>query len=226
MQNHGVKRRGLLFCLIGPAGGGKTTFCERLLVEYHDSVRLSVSVTTRAPRPGEKEGVSYFFTNQEDFKARVARGEFFEWEEIHGNSYGTLQSVLDAALSSGVDLLLDVDIRGALNFKNRLPKDTIVVFLAPPSSEELLRRVVQRGGASSKEVRTRIETAKREYAKVIELAKSPACIDYFLVNEDKELTYQSVKNILLAERTRLMRLDEAAIQKICAISPDLEKELV
>lgn len=226
MQNHKIKRKGLLFCLIGPAGGGKTTFCERLLAELNGSVSLSISVTTRAPRPGEREGVSYYFTSRQDFQSRVARGELFEWEEIHGNCYGTLNSTLQNSIASGVDLLLDVDIRGALNFKQRMPGETVVVFSAPPSSDELLRRIVQRGGASPQDLRTRLDTAKREYSQVVTQLGASGVIDYFLVNEDKEITYQAVRSILLAERTRLARLDADAVRAICTITPGVGETIV
>jgi guanylate kinase len=207
----------MLLCLIGPAGGGKTTFCDRLLAHYGSSMELSVSVTTRAPRPNEINGKSYHFVTAADFAARVEKGEFYEWEEIHGNRYGTLRQSVDHALSGNRDLLLDVDIKGALNFKKALPNNTIVVFLVPPSIGVLRTRLQGRGAISQTELDTRMKTAEREYRQLLELADKPGAVDYFVVNDVAETTYQALEAIVIAERARLIRLAKEDVKAICKL---------
>jgi guanylate kinase len=143
-----LHRTGILYCLIGPAGSGKTSLCERLLAEFGDAVRYSTSVTTRAPRPGEIPGKSYHFVTREEFEDARARGEFFEWEEVHGNLYGTRLSTLTDCIKSGIDLLLAIDIRGALKVRESFPFNAVLTFLVPPSVEELIARVTARNQIS------------------------------------------------------------------------------
>jgi guanylate kinase len=212
-----VRRSGLLFCLVGPAGGGKTTIADRLLTDYPDGLTLSISVTTRSPRPNEREGLSYFFVSHQGFQQKIDEGAFFEWEEIHGNRYGTLNSAVSGTLAGTHDLLLDIDIGGALNFKQRLPQNTIIVFLAPPSSAELVRRLKARGSASEGELRTRLETAQREFSKVQALVDKRAFLDYLVVNDTLDHTYSRVKSIFEAERSRFSRLDEAEVKRFCTL---------
>lgn len=211
-----LRRQGVIFCLIGPAGGGKTTVAERLLAEFSPKLSCSVSVTSRAPRAGEVDGESYHFVPRERFQEMVQAGEFFEWEEVHGNLYGTLRSTVQDALASGRDLLLDVDIRGALNFKRAFSRNTVIVFVVPPSFAQLKERLERRPGTNPEDLARRIGTARGEYAMLFSLAGGTE-IDYFLVNEEIERTYASVRALLLAERMRLSRLDAAELRRICAL---------
>ena len=210
-----MKRSGMLLCLIGPSGGGKTTFVMRLLQEEGAAAKLSISLTTRAPRPQEQEGVHYYFVSREDFMQRVERGEIFEWEEVHGNCYGTLKRTVDEAIQSGVDLILDIDIRGALNFKRAFPGNAVIVFLAPPSVEVLLERIKGRSAVGTEEIERRLATAAREYGALLGLQQQPGSIDYFVVNRDLENTYAQIRAIVQAERARLSRLDQAEVRAIC-----------
>lgn len=212
-----VQRAGMLLCIIGPAGGGKTTFTERLLSQEGEGVALSVSVTTRQPRPNERNGASYIFVSPEDFQHRVDAAEFFEWEEIHGNRYGTLKSTVDQALKGGRDLLLDIDIRGALNFKRALPNHTVVVFLVPPSVAVLQSRLKARGTISERELQTRMATAAREYAQLLELADKPGAVDYFVVNDVADETMRTLLSIVTAERARLIRMSKSEVRSICSL---------
>ena len=212
-----LKRTGMLLCMIGPAGGGKTTFTQRLLAHQHDSLHLSVSVTTRTARPNERDGSSYFFVTRPEFEAKIQRGEFFEWEEIHGNHYGTLKATVDQALSGNSDLLLDIDIKGALRFKKALPLNTVVVFLVPPSVAILKSRLQARGSITPTELATRLGTAEREYRTLLELADQPGAVDYFVVNDVAEETYQTLQAIVSAERVRLIRLSKDDVRSICTL---------
>jgi guanylate kinase len=178
---------------------------------------LSISATTRTPRENERDGSSYFFLSREAFRAKAAAGEFFEWEEIHGNLYGTLRSTVDEALERGHDLLLDIDIRGALNFKRALPNSTVIVFLVPPSIEVLKKRLLARGKISEQELQTRLGTAEREYQQLLELQDKPGAIDYFVVNDSVEDTYALLNAIVAAERARLIRMKQSDIRAICHV---------
>lgn len=212
-----LKRKGILFCLVGPTGGGKTTFSLRLREEFPTSTRLSISATSRAPRSGEEEGRSYFFMTREQFESKIKAGAFFEWEETHGNLYGTLRETVNDAISKGIDLVLDVDIRGAINFKKHFPAETVVVFLVPPSFKVLQERIDKRGKLGEKELAARFATASREYRQLLETVNEAYTVDYFIVNDVADESYSTVRGILLAERTRLGRLDVEQVRQICRI---------
>lgn len=214
-----VKRRGVLLCLVGPAGGGKTSHGEQLLRTNANTLVLSVSATSRAPRPAEQDGVHYHFIDRAEFERRIKAGEFFEHEEVHGNLYGTLRSTLTDAISSGTDLLLDVDIRGALTFKRQYPRECVVIFLVPPSFAVLRERIIARGPTSPKELETRVGTAKCEYEALFNTLSEPGLIDYFVVNDDRTKALATLSAILVAERVRLARMAEADLRRICVVDP-------
>lgn len=208
-------REGILFILCGPAGAGKTTVAHHLQEKY-PPCDFSVSVTSRLPRSGEKNGVDYYFVSEAEFKERIARDEFFEYEEVHGRFYGTLKSAVNEALQSGKDLLLDIDIKGALTFKKHLPKNAVIVFLLPPSVDVLKARIVSRGGMDPSELTKRLETAKREYDTLLSESNS-TIVDYALVNEDLNLTCNNVASILIAERQRRSRINRDVLAGICKV---------
>lgn len=209
------RRRGLLFCLCGPTGGGKTFYGQRLLQSFPDSLQRSISVTSREPRPGESHGQSYYFISRGEFEHRIAKGEFFEWEEVHGNYYGTLMSTIKAVPVSGRDLLLIIDIRGALRVKEAFPEDTVIAFMVPPDFKTLKERLRARGKMSNREEALRFDTARFEYGKLLEHADRKGQVDYLVVNDEIEATYTAISSILLAERARLYRIDRDEIEKVC-----------
>jgi len=149
-----------VFVITGPSGVGKGTLIRGLL-ERLPGLELSVSATTRAPRPGEHDGVDYHFLTPEEFQARVAAGEFVEHAEYSGNRYGTLRSELDRRLKEGAGVVLEIEVQGARQVRGAMP-DAVAVFIAPPSSEALRARLVGRGTDSPEQVDARLATAERE----------------------------------------------------------------
>ncbi|MFC8302449.1 guanylate kinase [Specibacter sp. NPDC057265] len=171
-----IKPRSGVTVLAGPTAVGKGTVSTFIRDNYPD-VWLSVSATTRQARPGEEEGVHYFFKSAGDFNALVEAGQLLEWAVVHGvNRYGTLRSTVEAAVANGKSVLLEIDLQGARQVKEAMPEADFV-FLAPPSWDELVRRLVGRGTESTQEQQRRLETAK------LELAAAPE-FDYVIVNDE------------------------------------------
>ncbi|AIY00548.1 guanylate kinase [Arthrobacter sp. PAMC 25486] len=170
------KARSGVTVLAGPTAVGKGTVSTFIRDNYPD-VWLSVSATTRTARPGEEEGVHYFFKSADEFDSLVEQGDLLEWAVVHGvNRYGTLRSTVQAAVDDGKSVLLEIDLQGARQVKEAMPEADFV-FLAPPNWEELVRRLVGRGTESAEEQHRRLETAK------LELAAAPE-FDYVIVNDD------------------------------------------
>jgi len=160
---HGrTRRQGLLFVISAPSGAGKTTLCQSVRSEFPDLL-YSVSYTTRKPRCGEREGVDYHFITAEDFKKRIRQGRWAEWAEVHGNTYGTSADVIDEGVSAGRDILLDIDVQGAVQIRARYP-DCITIFIMPPDKETLRRRLETRGTDDRKEIARRLKNAEKEMA--------------------------------------------------------------
>lgn len=150
-----------LIVLSSPSGGGKSTLANYLMTLYPE-IRFSVSCTTRKIRAGEVNGKDYFFLTKEEFEEKVANGEFAEFEQIFGNYYGTLKSEIKKHLNSGNSILFDVDVKGAVSLRKNFPEDTLLIFIYPPSFDELQRRLQKRSTESPEELNTRLERAKEE----------------------------------------------------------------
>ncbi len=151
-----------LIVLSAPSGAGKTTIARYLLSRFTDKLRFSVSATTREKRPGEIDGKDYYFLSREEFEHRIGAGELIEYEEIFGNYYGTLHSEVDDALARGEFLVFDVDVKGALSLRLAYPNDTFLLFVAPPSMEELERRLRYRQTESDEQIAIRTARAEME----------------------------------------------------------------
>ncbi len=190
-------RRGLMLVLSSPSGAGKTSLARRLASE-HEDVQASISATTRAPRPGETEGLDYQFLSAEAFSAMVARGEFLEWAEVFGHRYGTPRAQVEQALHAGRDVLFDIDWQGARQLEQTAYGDLVRVFVLPPSVDELERRLTARAQDSADTIRVRMSKAAQEMSHWAEY-------DYVLVNDDFERTYRDLEAILMAERRRRRR---------------------
>jgi guanylate kinase len=220
----GLLRKGILFVLIGPTGSGKTTLCSRLLSEFPSDLQYSVSVTSRSPRPQEVPGESYHFMSRQEFEERRQRGEFFEWEEIHGNLYGTLKSNLINGIDAGKDLLFQIDVKGALNFKQAFPDNTVTIFIIPPSFRALKERLLGRGTVDPVEVSRRFITTRDEYAALLELTGKSGPIDYLIVNHELDQAYSQIRSVVTAERARFHRIDAASVKRFCELEV-LEQEV-
>lgn len=170
-----MSRTPRLFVVSGPSGVGKGTLVSRVR-EQRPDLGLTVSATTRQPRPGEVDGTSYYFLSVEDFEQRVAAGEFLEWANVFGNRYGTLRSEVDRNLDAGKSVILEIDVQGALNVRKLMP-EAVLVFIEPPSFEALESRLRGRGTEEEEVVQVRLKTAKGE----LELAPS---YDERIVNDD------------------------------------------
>jgi len=154
--------RGHLFIISAPSGAGKTTLCRAVLERFKDML-YSVSYTTRSPRKGEQEGVDYHYISKEAFRADIKRNRWSEWAEVHGNYYGTSAEFIEKGLSSGRDILLDIDVQGTVQILKRYP-DSVTIFILPPSMDTLRQRLEMRGTESETVLKRRLENAKKEMA--------------------------------------------------------------
>ena len=193
-----VRHPGKLFVISGPSGTGKGTICQGLLEGSDpDRLCLSVSMTTRAPREGEVHGVNYYFVSKEEFLERVEAGGFLEYAEVYGNYYGTPKALVLEKLSQGTDVILEIDIQGALNVKKAYPEG-IFIFILPPSMAELRKRLTGRGTDSPEVIDLRLSKALGEVSYVEEY-------DYVVVNGELSEAIARVKAILVAEHSRVTK---------------------
>ncbi len=182
---------GNLYVVAAPSGAGKTTLV-RLLIEQEAGVHLSVSFTTRPPRPGELDGRDYHFVDAAEFRAMIARQEFLEWAEVHGNFYGTSRKWITERLATGHDVLLEIDWQGAQQVRSAFP-GTIGIFILPPSMEELTRRLTGRGTDSTDVIARRLAAAQAEMRHVGEF-------DYVIINTSLEQALDDLRAVVRASR--------------------------
>ena len=192
-----LQRRGLMFILSSPSGAGKTTIARRLLAEDGE-IKLSISVTTRPMRPGEVDGKDYFFVDSAEFDRMVTADEFYEWAHVFGHSYGTPKAHIRAGLKAGEDFLFDIDWQGTQQLFQKDQQDVVRVFLLPPSIDELERRLTGRGTDSAEVIASRMERSRAEISHW-------DGYDYVVVNDDIDVCFDKVVQILAAERMRRQR---------------------
>ncbi len=199
----------LLLVVSGPSGAGKTTLCRRLIDrassgETAPGIAFSVSTTTRDPREGERDGHDYHFVDESTFQEMVDGDEFLEWAEVHGERYGTSRQAVQRQMREGKDVILDIDVQGGRQVR-RSSREAVLVFVLPPSFEELEHRLSERGTESRRTRRQRIENARRE---IEELER----YDYLVVNDDLERAVRRLGAIRIAEKSRVDRLPEVLPQ--------------
>jgi len=186
-------RRGCLFVVTAPSGAGKTSLIDAVMRD-DPSLKISVSYTTRSPRPGEKEGIDYHFVDEPTFRAMRERGEFLESAEVHGNHYGTAKRVILEAVARGEDLILEIDWQGAQQVR-RLYPDCVGIFILPPSIEELERRIRSRGQDAEAVIRRRVANAREELSHAGEFK-------YAIINKDFETARRELVSIIERERAQ------------------------
>ncbi len=192
-----IQRRGLMLVLSSPSGAGKTTLSRELL-ENDPHIQLSVSCTTRPKRPSERDGVDYRFVDTPTFRGMTERKEFLEYAEVFGNYYGTPKAPVDAALSAGKDVLFDIDWQGAQQLRDKVQADLVTVFILPPSTRDLERRLLTRAQDSKEVVAQRMAKAADEMAHW-------DAYDYVIVNRDILASIANLKAILTSERLKRAR---------------------
>ncbi len=197
-------QNGLLIVISGPSGAGKGTVCKALLNNM-GNIRISTSITTRKPRTGEIEGINYYFADEEKFKRMVKNDELLEYAKVYDNYYGTPKKRVMELLNKGIDVILEIDIQGALKVKSKFPEG-VFIFILPPSMEELKKRINKRGTETEEEVAKRFSAS---YEEINNISK----YNYVVINDEIDKAVEKVKSIIIAEKCRVDRLKDG-LQKI------------
>ena len=193
-----MDRRGILFIISAPSGTGKTTLCKQLTANLPD-LWHSVSYTTRKPRPGEEHGREYYFIDEQPFQEMVDRNEFVEWARVYGNLYGTPWKSLTEKIDQGIDVLLEIDVQGAMQVKKRF-EDSVSIFILPPSIAVLRSRLQTRASDSPEEIQRRLQKVKEEVWSYREYA-------YIVRNDDLTRSLRDLESIFWSERLKTKRLN-------------------
>ncbi|HOJ78192.1 MAG TPA: guanylate kinase [Bacillota bacterium] len=198
-------QQGLLIVISGPSGVGKNTIISNLLDKL-PNLRYSISATTRNPRPHEVDGQHYYFISEELFLKKIEAMEFLEWAKVYKDYYGTPKDQILKLLEQGIDVILDVDVQGALQIKKAYP-EALLIFLAPPSIAELKNRLINRHTEDSSQIETRLRYIETEFQNV-------PSYDYFVINQEINLTCSKIEGIILAEKCRVSRQEANFLNKI------------
>lgn len=188
--------KGLLIVVSGPSGAGKGTVLKKALAE-NKNFKLSISATTRQPRQGEVNGVNYYFKTMDEFMEMLHNGDFLEYQEVYGNLYGTPKTAVEKELATGNDVILEIDVKGALNVKKMMP-ESVMIFLVPKNNEILCKRLIERNTESKDDLEKRISEAKNEI-------KNADKYDYIIINDDADTCSNDFCNIINAEKSRAFR---------------------
>jgi len=191
-----MAKQGILIVLSGPSGAGKGTICQELLRSYPE-LNYSISATTRAPREGEQNGVNYWFTSHEEFQKLIKNDQLLEWAEVYGNFYGTPCHQIAALLNCGKDVVLEIDTQGATQIKKKFPQG-VCIYIAPPSLDELAKRIHKRGTDSLENIKTRLSSANVELKYVYNY-------DYVVVNDEVPSATKKIGAIIIAEKCQVVR---------------------
>lgn len=188
--------KGFLLVVSGPSGSGKGTICRELL-EKDKNLIFSISATTRKPRHREKDGISYFFIDELEFKEKIKKGEFLEYANVHNNFYGTPKDFVIDKINEGKVVILEIDVQGALQVKKAYP-EAVTMFLAPPSMKELKNRITKRGTETEKDINIRYKNAFEELKCIKEY-------DYVVINDKIENAVEKTEGIIIAEKLKIER---------------------
>lgn len=199
-----LDKRGLLIVVSGPSGAGKGTICKEFM-KHNENVRLSVSSTTRLPRENEVDGVSYHFTTKEEFERMIDNDELLEYVHVFDNYYGTGKKWVTDRLQDGEDVLLEIEIIGAMKVKEKYP-DALLIFILPPSLKELKNRIETRGTETKDQIKGRLDRAMEEIHHI-------KAYDYFVINQDIDEAVQVMESIVLAEKYKVSRYQEEIISR-------------
>lgn len=199
-----MNKKGILIVICGPSGVGKGTICKKFLTKNTD-IKLSISATTRSPRAGEEHGVSYYFLDAQKFEDMIEKDEFLEYARVYDNGYGTPKKAVFENLEKGEDVLLEIDIQGAMQVKEKYP-DGVFIFILPPSLEELKNRIVKRGSETEESFKKRFGSAFSEISKIENF-------DYYLVNNDLDKAVGQLESIIMAEKNRVSRYKDCILKK-------------
>lgn len=200
------KQSGLFIVISGPSGAGKSTITKEL-IQSNNNLKLSISMTTRKPRIGEVDGREYYFVSEEEFKENIRNNNFLEYAIVHhDNYYGTPKASVEKYLTKGRDVILEIDINGALQIKEN-HKKAIFIFVLPPNMEELKRRLIKRGTESKEKILERFKTAYREINEITNY-------NYVIINDDLEIAVNKVKAIIEAEYCRVERIEEVIHEEL------------
>jgi len=197
-----MHRHGIVFVLSAPSGAGKTSISKQIVATMPDVVQ-AITCTTRAPRPGERDGREYYFLSRQAFEQHIAAGDFLEWAQVHGQLYGTLRQSVKATTAAGQDVLLVIDVQGAAQHR-AAGLDAVFVFVLPPSWEALAQRLQGRGSESTQQQEKRLLVARQEVAHY-------TAYDYVVINDQLDDAVRTLQAIIVAERHRLTRLETAPI---------------
>jgi guanylate kinase len=208
-----MSERGVVLVIAAPSGAGKTSLA-RELVSRHDDMVFALSATTRAPREGERDGVDYRFVDSDGFDELLANDELLEWAVVHGRRYGTLRDGVTTALNAGQTVVLDIDVQGARQVRVSTA-GAVLVFILPPSAEELMRRLVGRASESAVQRHERLTAARSELAAVREF-------DFVVVNDHFDTAVETLESIVVAEKHRAARMGDVS-ERAAAMAAELNR---
>lgn len=194
-----LRKTGLMLILSSPSGGGKSSLAKALL-KIDESIKLSISATTRGIRPGEIDGINYYFKTLKEFENLIKENKFIEYANIYGNYYGTLKEEVTNILAKGFDVLFDIDWHGTQSIKSKRPNDVVTIFISPPSLDILKKRIIQRARDTEEVIERRLQLVSKEMKWSYEY-------DYVVINDNFDETLTKIQNILNAERAKTRRLD-------------------